>query len=288
MTGPKTNERPGTRAQAKNVRMSATKARVVLDLIRGVPVDEARAVLAYTERAAAEVVGKCLESAVANAEHNDEIDPETLYVAACYADEGRTMYRWRPRARGRATRIRKRTCHVTVIVSPMPAEMLAAEQAKREAIPGSRAARRRGQEAARRSERVAASQQSDDVAEAAEPSTEGSEGIVDQDAPATEATAAAIADEAIAAGDEAAATPEVEQTEATEAIEEEGIVDTDVEGATRAAEDSEEGAEEASVPGTDAEAADETDTVDATAPIADDVEDAAEGGDDEDTDEESK
>lgn len=283
MTGPKTNERPGTRAQAKNVRMSATKARVVLDLIRGVPVDEARAVLAYTERAAAEVVGKCLESAVANAEHNDEIDPETLYVASCYADEGRTMYRWRPRARGRATRIRKRTCHVTVIVSPMPAEMLAAEQAKREAIPGSRAARRRGQEAARRSERVAASQQSDDVAESAE-----EQGIVDQDAPATEATAAAIADEAIAAGDDAVAAPEVDQTETTEAVEEEGIVDTDVEGATRAAEGSEEGAEEASVPGTDAEAADETDTVDATAPIADDVEDAAGGGDDEDTDEESK
>ena len=245
MTGPKTNERPGTRAQAKNIRMSATKARAVLDLIRGLSVDEARAVLAYTERAAAEVVGKCVDSAVANAEHNDEIDPATLYVSACYADEGRTMYRWRPRARGRATRIRKRTCHVTVIVSPMPAAMLAVEQAKREAIPGSRAARRRGQEAARRSERVAASQQSD-AAESAE-----DEGIVD-----TDAAAAAIADEAIAAGDEAVTAPEVDETPTTEAVEEEGIVDTDVEGATRAADLSEEG----SVPGTDAEAADETDT----------------------------
>lgn len=179
MTGPKTNERPGTRAQAKNVRMSATKARAVLDLVRGLPVDEAAAVLAYTERAAAEVVGKCLDSAIANAEHNDQVDPATLYVSACYADEGRTMYRWRPRARGRATRIRKRTCHITIIVSPMPAEMLAVEQAKREAIPGSRAARRRGQESSRRAARVAASKGVAEQAEDAE--------IVDQDAPAAEA-----------------------------------------------------------------------------------------------------
>ena len=179
MTGPKTNERPGTRAQVKNVRMSATKARAVLDLIRGLAIDEAAAVLAYTERAAAEVVGKCLDSAIANAEHNDQIDPATLYVAACYADEGRTMYRWRPRARGRATKIRKRTCHITIIVSAMPAEMLAIESARREAIPGSRAARRRGQDDARRSARVAASK---GPAEAAE-----DEEIVDQDAAAAEA-----------------------------------------------------------------------------------------------------
>jgi large subunit ribosomal protein L22 len=184
MTGPKTNERPGTRAQVKNVRMSATKARAVLDLIRGLAVDEAAAILAYTERGAAEVVGRCLDSAIANAEHNDQIDPATLHVSACYADEGRTMYRWRPRARGRATKIRKRTCHITIIVSPMSAQMLAIESAKREAVPGSRAARRRGQEDARRSARVAASR--GDVAEAAE-----EEGIVDQDAAATQALAEA-------------------------------------------------------------------------------------------------
>lgn len=203
MAATKTNERPGTRAQVKHVRMSATKARVVLDLIRNKSVDEATDILTYTERAAAEVVGKCLDSAVANAEHNDEIDPEILYVSACYADEGRTLYRFRPRARGRATRIRKRTCHITIIVSPMSGDMLAREQAKREAIPGSRAARRRGQEAATRAARVAASQEADDhdhdhddpdldsTAETAE-----AEGIVDP-----QAAAAEIADEAIDAAE---------------------------------------------------------------------------------------
>src|SRR5690606_19553976 len=105
-----------------DVRMSATKARAVLDLIRNVSVEEARDVLVYTERAAAEVIAKALDSAVANAANNDGVDPETLYVSACYADEGRTLYRFRPRARGRATRIRKRTCHITIIVSTMPAE----------------------------------------------------------------------------------------------------------------------------------------------------------------------
>jgi large subunit ribosomal protein L22 len=223
MTGTKTNERPGTRAQVKNVRMSATKARVVLDLIRGTAIDEAASVLAYTERAAAEVVGKCLASAVANAEHNDQIDPATLYVSACYADEGRTMYRWRPRARGRATKIRKRTCHITIIVSPMPAEMLAIESAKREAVPGSRAARRRGQESAARAARVAASQQGDDVAEAAEEA-----GIVDQDAAAAEA----LEDAGLAETGETAAT----DGDVAEAAEAAGIVDTDA-AATEALED---------------------------------------------------
>jgi len=212
MTGPKTNERPGTRAQVKNVRMSATKARAVLDLIRGLAIDDAAAVLAYTERGAAEVVGKCLDSAVANAEHNDQIDPATLYVAACYADEGRTMYRWRPRARGRATKIRKRTCHITIIVSAMPAEMLAIESARREAIPGSRAARRRGQDDARRSARVAASRGG--AAEAAEEA-----GIVDQDAAAAEA----LEDAGLA---ESGETP-APTTDVAEAAEEAGIVDQD-------------------------------------------------------------
>ncbi|MCO8125745.1 50S ribosomal protein L22 [Acidimicrobiia bacterium EGI L10123] len=214
MTGTKTNERPGTRAQVKNVRMSATKARAVLDLIRGLAIDEAASVLAYTERGAAEVVGKCLDSAIANAEHNDQIDPATLFVSACYADEGRTMYRWRPRARGRATKIRKRTCHITIIVSPMPADMFAIEQAKREAVPGTRAARRRGQEASTRAARVAASQQSDDVAESAEDA-----GIVDTDAVATEAV------EGVDETTEVSAPPADDSV--AEVAEDQGIVDTD-------------------------------------------------------------
>jgi large subunit ribosomal protein L22 len=243
MTGTKTNERPGTRAQVKNVRMSATKARVVLDLIRGAAIDEAASVLAYTERAAAEVVGKCLASAVANAEHNDQIDPETLFVSACYADEGRTMYRWRPRARGRATKIRKRTCHITIIVSPMPADMLAIEQAKREAVPGTRAARRRGQEAASRSARVAASQ-GGEVTEAAEDA-----GIVDSDAAATEA----LEDAGLAE------TGEITTTDAdvTEAAEDAGIVDTDA-AATEALEDAD--LAETGEPAADEPAADDDST----------------------------
>ena len=112
----KTNERPGVRAVHRGAGMSAYKAREVLDLIRNKPVGEARTILQFCERGAAEDVMKVLDSAVANAGNNNDIPPEELFVSACYADEGPTMKRWRPRARGRATRIRKRTCHITVIV----------------------------------------------------------------------------------------------------------------------------------------------------------------------------
>jgi len=132
MPGVKTNERPGTRAVLRHFGMSASKARQVLDLIRGEDVDRASEILRSTEREAASVVGKVLASAVANAVHNDGLDREDLYVSACFADEGATLKRWRPRARGRATRIRKRTCHITVIVSRMPDERLARRRAARE------------------------------------------------------------------------------------------------------------------------------------------------------------
>ena len=112
----KTNERPGVRAVHRHARFSAYKAREVLDLIRGKSVAEARTILQFCDRAAADTVAKVLDSAVANAANNNDIPPDELFVAACYADEGPTMKRWRPRARGRATRIRKRTCHITVIV----------------------------------------------------------------------------------------------------------------------------------------------------------------------------
>jgi large subunit ribosomal protein L22 len=112
----KTNERPGVRAVHRHARFSAYKAREVLDLIRGKSVIEARTILEFCNREAADVIVKVLDSAVANAGNNNDIPPEELFVSACYADEGPTMKRWRPRARGRATRIRKRTCHITVIV----------------------------------------------------------------------------------------------------------------------------------------------------------------------------
>ncbi len=157
MVATKTNERPGTRAQVRHVRMSASKAREVLDLVRGLPVGEAADVLRFTERAASDVVARCLNSAVANAQHNDELDPDSLYVSACYADEGPTLKRWRPRARGRATRIRKRMCHITIIVSPMPPEMAARVEAKQAAgAPAAGGRRRRGAAESRRA-RVARS-----------------------------------------------------------------------------------------------------------------------------------
>jgi large subunit ribosomal protein L22 len=154
--GTKTNERPGTRAQIRHLRVSAYKAREVLDLIRGLHVDDADGVLEFTDRAVAAEIRKVLASAVANAEHNDEIDPNELYVSACYADEGPTLKRWRPRARGRATRIRKRTCHITLIVSRMDPKKLEQRRARTDAAVGRGGVRRDAAEARRA--RVAKSQ----------------------------------------------------------------------------------------------------------------------------------
>ena len=154
--GTKTNERPGSRAQVRYLRVSAYKAREVLDLIRGLHVDDADGVLEFTDRAVAAEIRKVLASAVANAEHNDSIDPNDLYVSACYADEGPTLKRWRPRARGRATRIRKRTCHITIIVSRMSPELLEKRRARSEAAVGRGGVRRDAAEARRA--RVAKSQ----------------------------------------------------------------------------------------------------------------------------------
>ncbi len=117
MVATKTNERPGTRAVVRYVRVSASKARELLNLVRGESYGRAAEILAFSERSVSDVVGKLLESAVANAENNDGIPAEELFVSTCYADEGPTLKRWRPRARGRATRINKRTCHITIIVT---------------------------------------------------------------------------------------------------------------------------------------------------------------------------
>lgn len=103
-------------ATAKYIRMSPTKARQVVDLIRGRQVEDARRVLRFTSRAASAPVAKVLESAVANAEHNAALPADELVVARAWVDEGPTLRRFRPRALGRATRIRKRTCHIAVVV----------------------------------------------------------------------------------------------------------------------------------------------------------------------------
>src|SRR6476620_4619804 len=110
-------ERETVRAQARYVRCSARKARLVLEHIRGKPAVEARSILAFQPRAAARDAGKVLASAIANAENNAGHDEDDLIVWAAYADEGPTLKRWRARARGRVNRIKKRTCHITVVVA---------------------------------------------------------------------------------------------------------------------------------------------------------------------------
>lgn len=159
MTGAKTNERPGTRASARHLRVSAYKAREILNEIRGMHVGDAADYLTLSERGVSEPISKLLDSAVANAEHNDLQDAEELYISACYADEGATMKRWRPRARGRATRIRKRTCHITIIVSRMDDEKLEVRRNRAEKRSAGQSNR------ADRSARVAASKADDAAGE---------------------------------------------------------------------------------------------------------------------------
>lgn len=106
------------KAQARYVRVSPRKARIVIDQIRGKSVEQAREILRFTNRGIAETVEKTLNSAVANAEHNNHLRAETLIVKRAFADEGPTLKRIRPRAKGSASRIRKRTSHITIIVAP--------------------------------------------------------------------------------------------------------------------------------------------------------------------------
>ena len=118
-----TKEKPlEVRAEAKWVRISPRKARLVAEHIRGRSVPEARSVLAFTPREAARELDKVLRSAVANAESQHQLSDERLYVSAAYVDEGPTIKRWRPRARGRLGRIKKRTCHITVKVAEIPVQ----------------------------------------------------------------------------------------------------------------------------------------------------------------------
>ena len=126
--------RPEVRAQAKWLRMSPRKARLVVEHIRGRTVPEARTVLAFTDRAAAREVEKVLRSAVANAEANHNLVGDELIVATATVDEGPTMKRWRARARGRAARIEKRTCHVTLTLTTL--EALPEERPRRSILPG--------------------------------------------------------------------------------------------------------------------------------------------------------
>jgi large subunit ribosomal protein L22 len=202
--GDKTNEREGTRAVLRHTRIAPNKVREVLDLIRNRPVEEAEDILRFSERDAAFTVGKVLHSAIANAEANDEQDPEELYVSACFADEGTTIKRWRPRARGRATRIRKRTSHITVIVSRLPEDRL-------ERL----AARRRADQIAQRSRRVAGARRTEGDTRSR---AERRRGPAPEEVPETDVTDAEVT--------EAADTGVTETTADTEAATEADAPDT--------------------------------------------------------------
>ena len=154
------------RAQAKYVHATARKARLITDLIRGRSVPEARTILAFSSRAVARDVEKVLRSAVANAESRPDLhwNGDDLVVVTAYADEGRTLKRFRPRARGRASAILKRTCHITVELAMTPAAIAAAQAAA--------AAAPRRQRAPRKTEETAPVVEggTTEAAEAAEPS----------------------------------------------------------------------------------------------------------------------
>jgi len=111
-------DEPGAFASARFVRITPMKARRVVDMVRGMAVDEALALLQFAPQAASETVYKLLESAVANAETTEDLDRNALVVTKARVDEGPTMKRWRPRAQGRASRINKRTSHITLVVQP--------------------------------------------------------------------------------------------------------------------------------------------------------------------------
>jgi len=130
---------PGARAVARHVRISPMKARRVVDLVRGLPAKEALTVLKFAPQAASEQVYKVLASAVANAENNERLDPDSLLVRAAYVDEGPTLKRFRPRAQGRAYRIRKRTCHITIEVESVMASVPGRRPAKATAAKASKA-----------------------------------------------------------------------------------------------------------------------------------------------------
>jgi large subunit ribosomal protein L22 len=211
------------RAQSRFVRGSARKARVVLVHIRGKSVVQARAALQFTPRAAAKDILATLESAAANAEANHDLDPSTLRVEEAYADEGPTLKRWQPRARGRAMRIRKRSCHLTVVLRHDPRLEAAAEAtggrrgaAAKATIEATQRARRTGKavepEAAVESD-APVETGAPEAAEAPKPKRRRSKAAAEE-APAAEAPAEAATEDAATtevASDDDESTPKEEE-----------------------------------------------------------------------------
>ena len=214
---------PETKATLRYLRTSAYKVREVLGLIRGLDVEEARHILRFSERGVARDVLKVLNSAVANAEHTLNLPADELYVSVAYADEGPTIKRWRPRARGRATRIRKRTSHVTIVVARLTDEQLQARR-RREAAPGQRrrgvlpGRRRRGEqpaEAPRGRRRGAA------PPAAGEPEATRAEAAGAESAAPAQAEDAAVPDEDVSVADVEPGAPQDAEAEAAAVADEE-------------------------------------------------------------------
>jgi large subunit ribosomal protein L22 len=235
MTGPKTNERPGTRATLRGYHMSASKARVVLNLIRNEDVNTAREILADTSREAADVIGKVLASAIANAVANDGMNAEELFVSAAFADEGVTMKRFTPRARGRAGKILKRSCHITVIVSRLEGdrlEVLRSARTAQAAVSRTRrvaSSRRRADQQASLNKRETAAEEAaaleaenevveTDVVETDQPENETEAAVIETEAEETESENENVTDEVV----EDAVDGEVEET----AVEKDSAHDT--------------------------------------------------------------
>jgi large subunit ribosomal protein L22 len=229
MRGPKLNEgatavgeRHGTKATAKYVRSSAYKARVVLDLIRGLDVQRADEVLQFTERSIAHDVRKVLASAVANASDVDNgayiADADELFVLACFADEGPTLRRFRPRARGRATRIRKRTCHITIVVARMSSDRLEIVRARAEGSSGGGSAANRRARVERSRKRAQAAKAGIDAIDADELGEDADDELAaDELADETADDLVATPDEVEGFADTADATDAIDATDATDA-----------------------------------------------------------------------
>ena len=198
--------------------MSASKVRVVLDLIRGKRVTDAIEILEFSERLAAKEILKCLRSAVANAEHNEEIPVEELFVSVCFADQGPTLRRFRPRARGRAGRIQKQTCHITVEVSRLTAEELDELRERGERKSAGKASSKKKSSGGDRAARVAKSKASGADTAAAADADEAADEAVDEASDDT--TVVEEGDEAAEASDgaeiEGSVTEEADEADETE------------------------------------------------------------------------
>jgi large subunit ribosomal protein L22 len=245
MTGPKLNEgsmiagvRAGTKASALYLRVSAPKARVVLNLIRGLPVKRADEVLQFSDREVSNDIRKVLASAVANAQHNDEQDPDELFVKACFADEGPTLKRFTPRARGRGNRINKRTCHITIVLARLDdarLEVVQAREAKRTAAGrrrpaagGTAASRRARVERSRQRAAEARGGEVGDAQDLEEQAALTNEDVVDAvDSTETDAVEAVDTDETEVVADAV----DTEVTEADATTDEPAADDADDEGA---------------------------------------------------------